>query len=126
MAYGIISIITYLLFLIWVAATGDYSSPPVTDYKSFGSGAVQLAAAMGGAYSIQSFFIPVLKKNPKSHKYIFYTLLAYILGASAYLYIAYLGSFGKFLLIQASGIENTSVVRVLKRLKDILTQGHGK
>lgn len=27
MAYGIISIITYLLFLTWVVATGDYNSP---------------------------------------------------------------------------------------------------
>jgi hypothetical protein len=55
---------------------------------------VILAAAMGQAYSIQSFFIPVLKKNDKPKKYLFYTMLAYILGGGAYFYIAYMGSFG--------------------------------
>jgi hypothetical protein len=34
------------------------------EYQAFGSGAVIIAAAMGQAFSIQSFFIPVLKKNP--------------------------------------------------------------
>ena len=126
MAYGIISIITYLLFLIWVVATGDYSSPATAQYKSFGSGAVQLAAAMGGAYSIQSFFIPVLKKNPKSHKYVFYTLMAYILGGFAYLYIAYMGSFGNNYFIKAFGTENTQEVKALKQLKDIFRLVHGK
>lgn len=53
-----------------------------------------MAAAMGQAFSIQSFFIPVLKKNPNPEKYIFYTMLAYIIGGSAYFYIAYMGSFG--------------------------------
>lgn len=62
MAYGIISIITYLIFLIWVISTSDqgYSDVP---YNAFGTGAVGMAAAMGQAFSIQSFFIPVLKKN---------------------------------------------------------------
>lgn len=93
MSYGIISIISYLIFLIWVIATYQQGNDSV-DYKAFGDGAVNLAAAMGGAFSIQSFFIPVLKKNPKSEKYVFYTMLAYILGSAAYLYIAYMGSVG--------------------------------
>jgi membrane protein YqaA with SNARE-associated domain len=49
---------------------------------------------MGQAFSIQSFFIPVLKKNPNPSRYTFYTMIAYILGACAYYYIAYMGSFG--------------------------------
>jgi uncharacterized membrane protein len=93
MAYGIISIITYMLFLIWVMATYEQGNDTV-EYKSFGTGAVNMAAAMGQAFSIQSFFIPVLKKNPNPSKYVFYTILAYILGGFAYFYIAYMGSFG--------------------------------
>jgi len=65
-----------------------------------------MAAAMGGAYSIQSFFIPVLKKNKNPHKYKYYTLLAYLIGGSAYFYIAYMGSFGIVLSMQEYGIEN--------------------
>ena len=87
---------------------------------------MQLAAAMGGAYSIQSFFIPVLKKNPKSHKYVFYTMLAYILGGLAYLYIAYMGSFGKTYLIKEFGTEHISDLKLLKQFKAILHREHGK
>jgi membrane protein YqaA with SNARE-associated domain len=64
------------------------------EYQAFGSGAVSMAAAMGQAFSIQSFFIPVLKKNPNPEKYIFYTMLAYVVGGCAYFYIGYMGSFG--------------------------------
>jgi amino acid permease len=64
MSYGIVSIISYMIFLIWVVVTYEQGNETV-EYKAFGDGAVNLAAAMGGAFSIQSFFIPVLKKNPK-------------------------------------------------------------
>lgn len=94
MAYGIISIISYLIFLIWVVATYNQGNDSV-DYKPFGTGAVNLAAAMGQAFSIQSFFIPVLKKNPNEKKYVLYTLIAYLIGGFAYYYIGYMGSVGK-------------------------------
>jgi len=93
MAYGIVSIIAYLIFLIWVVATYDQGNDS-TPYKPFGAGVVTLAAAMGQAFSIQSFFIPVLKKNENPSKYTFYTMLAYIIGGLAYYYIAYMGSIG--------------------------------
>ena len=51
---------------------------------------------MGQAFAIQTFFIPILKKNPNTDKYMFYTVLAYIIGTVAYMYIAYMGSFGNF------------------------------
>lgn len=54
---------------------------------------------MGQAFSIQSFFIPVLKKNPNAKKYTVYTLIAYISGGLAYLYIGYMGSIGRLSLI---------------------------
>lgn len=53
---------------------------------------------MGQAYSIQSFFIPVLKKNPNLKKYVLYTMIAYIIGGTVYFYIAYMGSFGILLI----------------------------
>jgi hypothetical protein len=49
---------------------------------------------MGGAFSIQTFFIPVLKKNPKPQKYALFTLIAYIAGSAAYFFIAFVGAFG--------------------------------
>ena len=93
MALGIISIIFYLMFLIWVIVTRD-SGNINREYVAFGSGAVDLAAAMGLAFSIQSFFIPVLKKNPNTSRYTISVMLAYILGSSAYYYIGYIGSLG--------------------------------
>jgi len=126
MAYGIISIITYLIFLIWVMATSDqgYDNGP---YKPFGSGAASMAAAMGQAFSIQSFFIPVLKKNKNPKKYVFYTMLAYIFGALAYYYIAYMGSFGNFFIMQVFYTDNIHHRAVLKRLlKGISERGPGR
>jgi hypothetical protein len=105
MAYGIISIITYVLFLLWVVITYNqgYNN---AELKPFGSGAVNLAAAMGQAFSIQSFFIPVIKKAPNPSKYTLYVLIAYITGGLAYYYIAYAGSVGNISSTQAFGNEN--------------------
>lgn len=58
MGYGIISIISYCIFLIWllVSAPAGENTIPL-----FGKGGVNLAAAMGGGFAIQMFFIPVLR-----------------------------------------------------------------
>lgn len=127
MAYGIISIITYLIFLIWVVSTAQQGNDKV-DYKAFGSGAVSMAAAMGQAFSIQSFFIPVLKKNPNPSKYVFYTAVAYLAGGFAYFYIAYMGSFGIYYDIQVFGIVFLILMLIQSKLqfKVILEQVHGK
>ena len=45
------------------------------EYKAVGGRALELAAA----FSAQMFFIPILKKNPNSKNYTFYTQLWYIL-----------------------------------------------
>lgn len=58
LGYGIISIIGYCIFLVWLISTAP--SGPNTIPK-FGTGAVNLAASMGQAFSIQGFFIPVLR-----------------------------------------------------------------
>jgi hypothetical protein len=125
MAYGIISIIVYLLFLIWVVATYEQGNN-ATPYNAFGSGIVTLAASMGQAFSIQSFFIPVLKKNKYPQKYAFYTMLAYIIGGLAYYYIAYMGSIGKSDQTQASGIARSSLLATKTQSNNILGQAHGR
>lgn len=100
LGYGIISIIGYCIFLIWMLASapkGDNHIP------MFGQGAVNLAASMGQAFSIQTFFIPVLREiKGTTATNIRYTGIAYIIGASTYLYIAYTGSFGTNRFIQES------------------------
>ena len=93
MAYGIISIVGYVIFLVWVIFTAP---PGDNHWPAFGNGEVNLAAAMGGAFSIQTFFIPVLKKNLNPQKYTFFTLLAYIVGSAVYMYIAFVGGVGKY------------------------------
>lgn len=126
MAYGIISIITYVIFLVWVSITADQGNDSV-DYPAFGTGAIGMAAAMGQAYSIQSFFIPVLKKNPNPSRYVFYTMLAYIIGGSAYFYIAYAGSFGSSIITQESCIASCSQTRhLLPLFKTISGPVHGR
>lgn len=102
MAYGIVSIVTYLVFLIWVVGTSDQGNDQ-QELKAFGTGAVNMAAAMGQAFAIQSFFIPVLKKSPNPSKYVLLTSLAYLVGGLAYFYIAYMGSFGTSPHMQAFG-----------------------
>ena len=53
-----------------------------------------MAASMGQAFSIQTFFIPILRKNKDQNSYQFYTFLAYLFGITIYLYISFSGSYG--------------------------------
>ena len=55
---------------------------------------MDLFAALGQAFAIQCFFIPVLKKNKKAHKHKLYLFLSFILGSIAYAYIGFMGSYG--------------------------------
>ena len=91
MGYGVISIVGYLLFLIWVVASrpsGPQSVPAI------GSGFAGFASMMGSAFSIQGFFIPVLKSHPNPKKHVWILFISYVIGMTAYYYIAFLGSFG--------------------------------
>jgi hypothetical protein len=54
---GIVSIIGYCMFLIWLDVTTPKGPLRV---PLFGEGTTSLAASMGQAFSIQSFFIPIL------------------------------------------------------------------
>lgn len=99
MGYGVVSIVGYLLFLIWVVSatpSGNNHVPTV------GTGVSSFAAMMGNAFSIQGFFIPVMKcyKNEAKHNLILF--LAFLIGGIAYYYIAFMGSFGKKVITQES------------------------
>lgn len=73
-----------VIFLIWVIATFN-NGDGTAEYKAVGGGALELAAAMGAAFSIQMFFIPILKKNPKPKNYTFlHTAMVYLVGICAY------------------------------------------
>ena len=61
-----------------------------------GEGAVTMAGSMGQAFSIQTFFIPILRKNQNQSSYQLYTLLAYSFGITIYMYIAYSGAYGTY------------------------------
>jgi hypothetical protein len=107
MAYGIISIVGYVIFLMWVIGTTPSGN---NHWPAFGSGEVDLAAAMGGAFSIQTFFIPVLKRNLNPQKYTFFTFIAYIAGSAIYIYIAFVGGFGNFYFIFKGILQRQPIV----------------
>ena len=93
LAYGIFSIIGYCIFLVWMflsAPEGPNQMPKV------GSGGISMAASMGQAFAIQTFFIPILRKNKNQSSYQLYTFLAYLFGMAIYMYIAFSGSYGSF------------------------------
>lgn len=100
MVYGLISIVAYLMFLIWVLVTGIHGGE-TREFPAFGGSSVSLAAAMGQGYMIQVFMIPFLIKlktenhrKTISQRFSEYTLYAYLIGGFIYYSTAYLGSFG--------------------------------
>lgn len=96
MGYGVVSIVGYLIFLIWVVASrpgGPNTMPTV------GTGVAGFASMMASAFSIQGFFIPVLKSYNDSRKHIYILFVAYLIGIGCYYYIAYMGAFGTFSFI---------------------------
>ena len=56
---------------------------------------------MGTAFSIQGFFVLVLKRYPDDKKHVQILSWSYIIGTVAYVYIALVGSFGTSLNIKA-------------------------
>jgi hypothetical protein len=91
MAYGIVSIFAYMVFLIWVVSTAPGGE---VTWKPFGTNLYNFGATTSLAFAIQAFFIPVLMKNPIQSKHTVLTLIAYLIGGGIYLYISFMGSFG--------------------------------
>ena len=98
LAYGIISIIGYIIFLFWAQVTapsGKNSVPPVAPQF------IDLAAALIMGFSVQSFVDQVLLKNTTPDKYARCVLIMTIGGILAYIFISF-GCFGKSFIIQLS------------------------
>ena len=66
MAYGVVSICAYLCFLVWVAITRNSGTYPAGSVNVFSTNFGQiggLASTMGTAFSVQGFFVIVLKRH---------------------------------------------------------------
>jgi amino acid permease len=89
LAYGIISTIGYCFFILymWINAPSG-----TKHFASFDSHFPQLAAALGQGFSIQAFFVPILKKNENKNNYKQLVKYAYLIGAIVYAFIGYGGS----------------------------------
>lgn len=90
LAYGILSIIGYCVFLIWMRATapeGDKHVPAADPLF------IDLAAALAQGFAIQTFFIPILKQNKNRRNYSFLLILTYVIGTVVYTYIGYIGAY---------------------------------
>lgn len=91
LAYGIVSVIGYVVFLIWAQITspsGDNKVPP------FGKNYSNFSAILLGALSIHDFLVQVMIHNPNRKAFPKLILWTYLLGGSAYMFMG-LGSFGK-------------------------------
>ena len=86
-----------------------------------------LAAALAQGYAIQTFFIPVLRKNLNTHMYKTLLIATYIAGISVYTFIGYTGSFSNhWILSKVLLIEVLKNQVELKPLKTILDKKNGK
>lgn len=96
LAYGLISIIGYVIFLTWAqftAPSGDNTIEPVEPEY------IDLAAALIMAFAVQNFVDTVLTKNTTPDKYSNVIIAMTFFGILTYLYIAY-GCYGIYVIIQ--------------------------
>lgn len=56
---------------------------------------MDLAAALAQGFAIQTFFIPILKKNPNKKLYKLLLGATYIVGTIVYGFISYAGAYSK-------------------------------
>ena len=96
LAYGILSIIGYVIFLIWMWATAPEGPNEVEVADSHFT---ELGAALAQGYAIQTFFVPILKQNPKRNLYKRLLIITYAIGIGVYTFIGYSGAFSTVLLI---------------------------
>lgn len=91
LGYGILSVVGYLIFLIWLVST----RPPGPDTFPVASwDFAELCDALATAFSLQGIFIPIIKKSRNPEKNNFALALAYVLGGAIYCFIGYSGAFG--------------------------------
>ena len=97
LAWGIISIITYVAFIAWSIVT----APPGPNTVPTTGPWVVIASSLMMGYSVHDFLVQNLIKNPRRHEYQGVVKSTFVLGTLAYLYMSF-GSFGRFILMQES------------------------
>lgn len=120
MAFGIISIIAYLLFLTWAQLSAPKGDNRIPESGSF----YDLASALLMAFSVHDFIVQNIIKNPHRQDYIKIVLLTFIIGTAAYMFIT-LGSFGIIVIIKLSSIGIPSS-QIPKQSRIIFTMDNGK
>jgi len=78
------------LFLLWLFFTTEPGPKRIpATHPEF----VDLAAALAQGFAIQTFFIPILKKNPNQRLYKKLLGITYTVGTIIYTFIGYTGAY---------------------------------
>lgn len=91
MGYGILSIVGYLLFLLWAGASapeGEHRMPVV------GSSVVEFLTLMQYGLSVQTYILPVTLQHPNPRNHAKIILLGFIVGCAIYYYTSFIGAHG--------------------------------
>ena len=104
MAYGIVSLFIYIVYLLYICITENRKNvEPTVDFLPFGKGVEELGGSMTQGFIVSFFFIPFLQKMGNDlktrNRYFRYTLYSYVIGGFIYLFIAEVGAFGIKMLI---------------------------
>lgn len=91
LGYGIMSIIGYLVFLVWLLASSPKGDQ---EFKVASWDFAELCDALATAFSLQGVFIPIIRKNSHPEKNNLLLGLSYVLGMVVYSFIGYAGAFG--------------------------------
>lgn len=94
LAYGIVSVIGYAIFLIWAQATSPSGESKV---QPFGKNYSNFSAVLLGALSIHDFLVQVMIHNPNRKVFSKLIMWTYLIGGLTYMFMG-LASFGTFLL----------------------------
>jgi hypothetical protein len=104
LAYGVISIVAYLIFLLWAqisAPSGPKTVPVAVD-------PISLTAAMITAFSCHDLLVQNIIKHTKQENYLGIVRWTYVFAVMIFSFIT-LGSFGKTTSIQPSLIANPEI-----------------
>ena len=89
LAYGILSIVGYCIFLTWMWATSPAGSKHVEEADSH---FLEMGSALAQGFAIQGFFIPIMKQNPNRKNYGKMLIITYAIGIGVYTFIGYSGA----------------------------------
>ena len=102
---GMISIFGFCIFLIWSLASAPQGERTVEATDPL---FIDLAAALAEGFALQTFFIPILKKNKNRHKHGKLLLITYILGTIIHIYVSYMGAYS--IVNRIPRIENPNTI----------------